>query len=432
MRIPILILTLAATAALLIAALPTTAGPPADGETAAPAAPAAPVDEPATDEAPSAADTARDYFEKMSSVDFRALSAEWMPKLSAARQEGDAEKLAKLQAEYRAAMAVVRAKRAELQAKFVDAFMEAGPDAFNAEAEQGLLVEGLMGAGRELTDDDPAGALKHYMMIVEKFPDSRNASTVQMYYMPALMPLVMDMDKAKAKLAALVETAPATAKTGLVMWQGDYEAMTGHVDKARTFWQQIADGDDARQKRYADLRLATVGKPMMEIDAQAWFGPMRDLTGKVVMIDFWATWCGPCIGSIPHLQHMYEEHAEDGFEILAVTRHYANGYEAASMDELAEGRREGESKRGMDLPTFHTHLAAFRANTGVSYPFVVGTPQDFSNYRISGIPSMFVVDRNGTICFAVVGGGKHKLLEKVIARCLAEEPKAEAAVEPAE
>ncbi len=45
---------------------------------------------------------------------------------------------------------------------------------------------------------------------------------------------------------------------------------------------------------------------------------LSDYAGKVVLIDFWATWCVPCEAAIPHLQEMYEAHKDEGFVILGV------------------------------------------------------------------------------------------------------------------
>ncbi len=46
---------------------------------------------------------------------------------------------------------------------------------------------------------------------------------------------------------------------------------------------------------------------------------LSELRGKVVLVNFWATWCGPCQVEMPHLQRMYEELASEGLEVLAIS-----------------------------------------------------------------------------------------------------------------
>ena len=72
----------------------------------------------------------------------------------------------------------------------------------------------------------------------------------------------------------------------------------------------------------------------------------------------------------------------------------------------------------MDEAAFLKHLADFRENTKVRYPFAVGTAADMKNYGITGIPTVFVLDKEGRVTYAAVGGMKEHLLNIAIDRLL--------------
>ena len=96
---------------------------------------------------------------------------------------------------------------------------------------------------------------------------------------------------------------------------------------------------------------------------------LADLRGKVVYVDFWASWCGPCRVSFPLLEEMRTELSPRGFEILAV-----------NVDEFVDDALEFL----MELP--------------VSYP-IAYDPQGVSPqaYGINGMPTGFLIDRAGVV-----------------------------------
>ena len=102
---------------------------------------------------------------------------------------------------------------------------------------------------------------------------------------------------------------------------------------------------------------------------------LSQLKGKVVLLDFWATWCGPCRESIPHLIQLYNHYRGNGFELI--------GMDVGERD-LDRVRRFIKS---MDIP----------------YPIVVATDDVAKSYRVSGIPETILIDKEGNIRERIAG-----------------------------
>ena len=114
---------------------------------------------------------------------------------------------------------------------------------------------------------------------------------------------------------------------------------------------------------------------------------LKDLSNKVVVVDFWATWCGPCREEIPHLNRLYSELRGRGLEIVGI-----------SMDT--------------DGPEL---VKNFARELRVEYPIVMGNEnvvEDFGG--IFGLPTTFIIDRKGNIVKKYIGLPPAAALEKTI------------------
>jgi len=121
------------------------------------------------------------------------------------------------------------------------------------------------------------------------------------------------------------------------------------------------------------------------------------LRGRVVLVNFWATWCFPCRAEMPLLQRMYARHRDRGLVVLGL-----------SVD------------RG-DPATVRTFLR----ERGVTYPVaIVGTDVQRAFGGVRGYPTSILIDRSGVVRHTVVGPLAAASLEPAVRRLLAATPPA--------
>jgi thiol-disulfide isomerase/thioredoxin len=180
----------------------------------------------------------------------------------------------------------------------------------------------------------------------------------------------------------------------------------------KDFFNKALQNDVLRRLTRRAKHYEMLGETAPEIAGVDYWFPAADaktlasLRGKIVLLDFWATWCGPCVAAFPKLTDWHETYQKDGFVILGLTRYYTS-VDGTKAEQKAEADAVGQFKQ--------THR--------VPYDFVVAKDGlNHHNYGADGIPTAVLIDRKGVIRYIDSGtsAGREEELRKMIEKLLAE------------
>jgi thiol-disulfide isomerase/thioredoxin len=160
------------------------------------------------------------------------------------------------------------------------------------------------------------------------------------------------------------------------------------------------------QTRYASARqhFDLVGQPAFPLDAISWVNgeelTTEALSGKVVLLDFWAVWCGPCIATFPHLREWQEKYGDKGLVIIGMTRYYEYGWNKET--------NRPQKTTGISPDDEEAAMLEFAAHHDLTHRFALMPPgSPFSKqYGVRGIPQAVLIDAEGKIRLIKVGSGE--------------------------
>jgi thiol-disulfide isomerase/thioredoxin len=217
--------------------------------------------------------------------------------------------------------------------------------------------------------------LKEFDALLAEHKDEKTDAVAQVLYMKALLyvEVINDYDKGGESLKQLKADFPET-QAGK------------NVDKVLASFDQHKEA----MKIQLALKPGVVFPDFNEKDLAGEPLSIAKFKGKVVLVDFWATWCGPCVAELPNVLAAYKKYHDKGFEIIGI-----------SLDQDENALKSFIKEKGMVWPQYFD---------GKSWDSKLG-----QKYGLNSIPMTFLLDQEGKI---VAKGLRGSALDAQLAKLL--------------
>ena len=205
---------------------------------------------------------------------------------------------------------------------------------------------------------------------------------------------------------------------GVLMFTGKMNDITGYLSTVQSdssqetvreeneSGQSETDTDESgkteSQGSADDTERTLTPAPLSDLELTDQFGnphSLADYKGKVIFLNFWATWCGPCRNEMPDIQKLYEEYSAQGGDAEVVVL----GIAGPGIGQ--EGSAE--------------EIAGFMEENGYTYPVLMDTDGEmFTQYGISAFPTTFMIDKDGNVYGYVPGQMTEDIMRSIIDQTL--------------
>ena len=239
-----------------------------------------------------------------------------------------------------------------------------------------MAIQDKLKAGKQ-TEADLAGNIKQLDAVIARHAGEKTEDAAQVYFLKASLYLQLFENEEKG-----VEIINQVKRNF---------AGTKSADMADKLLAQVK-AQAVANKIKNSLKVGTTFPDFSEKDLAGKSLSIANYKGKIVMIDFWATWCGPCVGELPNVQAVYKKYHSQGFEIIGVSL----DKDKSALDNFLKKNTTMTWQQFFDGNGWQNKLS--------------------TKYGINSIPAIYLLDGEGKIIAKDLRG---EALEAAVAAALA-------------